>query len=49
MVAGFRKANPAETLNKEVYVVFDGERLDPETEVAQTELSDMDYVEVYVK
>ncbi|KAL8795767.1 MAG: hypothetical protein Q9195_001819 [Heterodermia aff. obscurata] len=47
MIAGFRKANPAETLNKDVYIVFDGDRLDPEIEVAQTELSDMDEVDVY--
>ena len=49
MVAGFRKANPEETENKDVYVVFDGDRLNPETKVAQTELSDMDEVDVYVK
>lgn len=49
MVAGFRKANPAGTENQEVFIVFDGDRLDPETTVADTELSDMDYVDVYVK
>lgn len=49
MVAGFRKANPAGTENKEVYIVFDGDRLEPETNVAETELSDMDEVDVYVK
>ena len=49
IVAGFRKANPAGTESREVYIVFDGNRLDPETKVAETELSDMDEVDVYVK
>ena len=49
MIAGFRKANPEGTVNKEIYIVFDGDRLEPETKVAQTELSDMDEVDVYVK
>lgn len=35
--------------DKEVFLSFDGERLPPESIVGKTELSDMDYVDVYVK
>lgn len=35
--------------DKEVFLLFDGDRLDPQTKVEETELSDMDYVDVYVK
>ncbi|KAL8914644.1 MAG: hypothetical protein Q9171_000825 [Xanthocarpia ochracea] len=34
---------------REVFLSFDGDRLAPGTRVADTELSDMDYVDVYVK
>jgi hypothetical protein len=34
---------------KEVYLMFDGERIDPALSVSETELSDMDYIEVYIK
>ena len=33
----------------EVYLVFDGDRLDPPTAVGDTELSDMDSIEVFVR
>ena len=49
MIAGFRKANPAGTENKEVFIVFDGDRLEPEIKVSETELSDLDEVDVYVR
>ena len=49
MIAGFRKANPAGTEGKEVFLVFDRDRLDPETKVAETDLGEMDEVDVYVK
>ena len=32
-----------------LHLMFDGERLDPEMTVAQTEISDMDNIEVYVR
>ncbi|MCJ1470106.1 hypothetical protein MMC07_008751 [Pseudocyphellaria aurata] len=35
--------------DKEVLLFFDGDRLNPQTKVEETELSDMDYVDVYVK
>ncbi|KAG7007076.1 hypothetical protein G7Y79_00011g029740 [Physcia stellaris] len=47
MIAGFRKANPAGTENREVFIVFDGDRLEPEITVSETELSDLDEVDVY--
>ncbi|KAL8680190.1 MAG: hypothetical protein Q9186_003602 [Xanthomendoza sp. 1 TL-2023] len=34
---------------QEVFLSFDGDRLNPETQVADTELNDMDYIDVYVK
>lgn len=35
--------------DKEVFLSFDGERLAPEMKVGETELSDMDFIDVYVK
>ncbi|KAL9595089.1 MAG: hypothetical protein Q9219_006663 [cf. Caloplaca sp. 3 TL-2023] len=35
--------------DREVFCSFDGERLAPESQVGETELDDMDYVDVYVK
>lgn len=49
MVEAFRRANPEATEEKEVYLLFDGDRLEPETKVGETELSDMDHIDVYVK
>ncbi|KAL8767448.1 MAG: hypothetical protein Q9209_006034 [Squamulea sp. 1 TL-2023] len=34
---------------KEIFLSFDGDRLAPESRVADTELNDMDYIDVYVK
>lgn len=34
---------------KEVFLSFDGDRLAPELQIADTELNDMDYIDVYVK
>ncbi|KAL8693337.1 MAG: hypothetical protein Q9218_001816 [Villophora microphyllina] len=34
---------------REVFLSFDGERLAPETQVEETELDDMDYIDVYIK
>ncbi|MCJ1353565.1 MAG: hypothetical protein MMC33_003552 [Icmadophila ericetorum] len=34
---------------KEVYLMFDGDRLDPTTPVEETELSDMDSIEVFIR
>ena len=48
IIGAFRGANKIE-LDKEVYLVFDGERLEPPTKVGDTELSDMDFIDVYVK
>ena len=49
MVAAFRKANPSATENREVYIVFDGERLVPDVQIGDTEVSDMDELDVYIK
>ncbi|KAL8821569.1 MAG: hypothetical protein Q9223_000413 [Gallowayella weberi] len=35
--------------SREVFLSFDGDRLTPETQVADTELNDMDYIDIYVK
>lgn len=35
--------------SREVFLSFDGDRLAPEIQVTNTELSDMDYIDVYVK
>lgn len=35
--------------DNDVLLFFDGDRLDPQTKVEETELTDMDYVDVYVK
>ena len=48
MINAFRieyKVDPG----KEVYLVFDGDRLDPSNAVGDTELSDMDSIEVFVR
>jgi hypothetical protein len=34
---------------KDVYLMFDGDRLDPSASVGEIELSDMDNLEIYVK
>ena len=48
MVNAFRLDRKIGT-NKEVFLSFDGERLTPKSIVGETELSDMDYIDVYVK
>ncbi|KAL8673703.1 MAG: hypothetical protein Q9168_001864 [Polycauliona sp. 1 TL-2023] len=35
--------------SREVFLSFDGDRLAPDTQVADTDLNDMDYIDVYVK
>lgn len=35
--------------NKKITLTFDGEKLDPHKKVQDTEISDMDFVEVYIK
>lgn len=49
IVTAFRQAYEARTEGKDVYLVFDGDRLEPEIHVGETELSDMDHIDVYVK
>ncbi|KAL8737351.1 MAG: hypothetical protein Q9181_001768 [Wetmoreana brouardii] len=34
---------------QEVFLSFDGDRLAPESQVSETELDDMDYIDVYIK
>ena len=48
MINAFRLTNKIGQ-EKEVYLLFDGDRLEPQTLVGDTELSDMDYIDVYVK
>lgn len=35
--------------SREVFLSFDGDRLEPQTRIEETELSDMDFIDVYVK
>lgn len=35
--------------DREVFLSFDGERLKPQSKVEETDLDDMDYIDVYVK
>ena len=37
------------TPEKEVFLLFDGERLSPQTIIEETEISDMDHIDVYVR
>ena len=48
MINAFRSSNniPGE---KEVYLMFDGDKLAPESQVSETELSDMDTLDVIVR
>ncbi|MCJ1247433.1 hypothetical protein MMC30_004647 [Trapelia coarctata] len=48
MINAFRITNEISP-EKEVYLLFDGERLEPPTLVGATELSDMDNIEAYIK
>lgn len=48
IVNAFRSTNKID-LEREVFLSFDGERLSPKVKVGETELSDMDHVDVYIK
>jgi len=48
MINAFKITNEI-SQEKEVYLLFDGERLEPLTLVGATDLSDMDNIEVYIK
>lgn len=48
MVNAFRKEHKLGS-NKKIILTFDGEKLDPHTKVQETEISDLDFVEVYIK
>ena len=48
MITAFRSQNMISS-EKEVNLMFDGEKLSPETQVGDTELSDMDTLDVFVK
>ena len=48
MIQAFRTAKEV-TGDKQVFLQFDGDRLDPGVTVADTELGDMDHVDVYVR
>ncbi|KAI9766538.1 MAG: hypothetical protein M1840_006496 [Geoglossum simile] len=48
MIQAFRTARHL-TRDKQVFLQFDGDRLDPGVTVADTELGDMDHVDVYVR
>ena len=48
IINAFRNANKL-GLDRDVFLQFDGDRLEPETKVAETEISDMDFVDAYVK
>ena len=36
-------------MDREVFLIFDGERLNPSMTVADTDFTDMDYIDVHVK
>lgn len=48
MINAFRSTNEINS-KKEVYLLFDGDKLSPESQVRDTELSDMDTLDVVVK
>lgn len=48
MVNAFRHTNKLD-LDKEVYIMFEGERLNPSTTVEDAEIADMDSLDTYVK
>ncbi|KAI9818184.1 MAG: hypothetical protein M1827_000809 [Pycnora praestabilis] len=48
IITAFRITNKVEP-EKEVFLVFDGDRLDPSSTVGETDFSDMDHVDVHVK
>lgn len=48
MINAFRTQNEVSS-EKEVNLMFDGEKLSPGTTVGDTELSDMDTLDVFVK
>ena len=48
MINAFRTQNEV-SCEKEVNLMFDGEKLSPETTVGDTELSDMDTLDVFVR
>ena len=48
MINAFRTQNEIGS-EKKVNLMFDGEKLSPETVVGDTELSDMDTLDVFVK
>ena len=48
MLNAFRTSNQIPAA-KAIFLLFDGERLDPDSSIENTEISDMDYVEVYIK
>ena len=48
MINAFRTQNEISS-DKEVNLMFDGEKLSPETAVGETELSDMDTLDVFIK
>ncbi|KAL8713476.1 MAG: hypothetical protein Q9220_002338 [cf. Caloplaca sp. 1 TL-2023] len=48
IVGAFRSDKKIEE-SREVFLSFDGDRLSAESQVQDTELSDMDYIDVYVK
>ena len=48
MINAFRSTNHIGN-EKEVYLLFDGDKLSPESQVGDTELSDMDTLDVVVK
>lgn len=48
MVNAFRKEHQLAS-KKKIVLTFDGEKLDPHAKVQDTEISDLDFVEVYIK
>jgi len=47
-VNAFRHANKVDS-EKEVYILFEGERLEPNTAVEDAEIADLDSLDTYVK
>ena len=48
MIYAFRQARKVSE-DRQVFLQFDGDKLDPGVTVAETELGDMDHVDVYVR
>lgn len=48
MIWAFRQSRPVPE-GKQVFLMFDGDRLDPDTMVQASDIADMDTIEVHIR